>query len=404
MLRLERLLLAVLVGVALTGCAKATPNAGASKAPTPSVAPTNAPAKPALPDPPLGFEKDGVALGEPAGGQFTVFGETAFYAREAAAPDAPALVAADLPAARPRWSKPVYTDLMPARWTPVHVVAVDGKPRVLVSYLARLKGSGTQADRELLRVVAVDAADGTRLWTVDIDDDKWPTGTSTRFSTFTPPQIVAANADHIVLGTDDSAVVLDARSGNQRWAAAGFRPSTLDAGMVVGANVSGAHAVAARNAADGKDAWSNADPFDRVEALGGGLVTVIGTTSTRLLEAGTGKLRATLPGYHNCLWDADALVVCWGYTTEHVAGVEVGSGKTLWELSSATADRIVPRILSIRKGAIYGTAGTNGPVILDARTGKDRVTAVAVAPARVVPGYGLILSERGGLFAYKATG
>jgi hypothetical protein len=88
---------------------------------------------------------------------------------------------------------------------------------------------------------------------------------------------------------------------------------------------------------------------------------------------------------------------------DHVAGVEVSSGKTLWEISSATADRILPRVLSVRKGALYVTAAANGAVILDARTGKDKVTSIAVAPQLVVPGYGLILSERGGLFAYKAT-
>jgi outer membrane protein assembly factor BamB len=230
-----------------------------------------------------------------------------------------------------------------------------------------------------------------------------PAGPATRFSTFIPPQIVAATSDLLVIGTDDSTIVLDSRTGMQRWAAAGFRPSALDAGVVVGANVSAAHAVAARNAADGKQTWSNADPFDRVEALGGGLVTVIGSTATRLLEANTGKVRATMGGNHTCLWDAEAIVVCYTYA-DHVAGIEVSSGKTLWELSSTTADRIVPRILSIRRGALYVTAGGNGPVILDARTGRDRVTAVAVAPIRVVPGYGLVLSDRGGLFAYKATG
>jgi PQQ-like domain len=400
MLRLERLLaipVVLVTGFALTACAN-TGKAGTPK-PSGSVAPAVPPsAKPALPDPPLGFERDGVALGEPAGGQFAVFGNSAFYVREA--PEAPALVAADLSASRPRWSKPVITDLLPSRWTAVHVVVIDGKARVLLSYLARLKGSGTQADREMLRIIALDAADGTRLWTVDIDDDKMPTGVSTRFSSFLPPSIVAATSDHIVIGTDDSVVVLDARNGTQRWGAAAFRPSALDAGMVIG--TSGGK-VAARNAADGKDAWTSGDAFDRVEPLGGGLVSVTGPASTRLLESNTGKVRATLQGGHTCLWDTDAVVVCSGYT-DHVAGIELSSGKILWEISPATADRIIPRVLSARKGAVYATAGPNGPVILDALTGKDRVTAAGIAPTRVVPGYGLLLSDRGGLFAYKATG
>jgi len=386
MLRLERLLaipVVLVTGFALTACANTGRGATAPKPSGSVAAPATVPAKPALPDPPLGFERDGVALGEPAGGQFAVFGETAFYVREA--PEAPALV---------------VTDLLPSRWTPVHVVVIDGRPRILLSYLARLKGSGTQADREMLRLIALDATDGTRLWTVDIDDDKMPTGVSTRFSTFLPPSIVAASSDHIVIGTDDSVVVLDARNGTQRWGAAGFRPSALDAGMVIG--TSGGK-VAARTAVDGKDAWSGGDAFDKVEPLGGGLVTVIGAASTRLLESNTGKVRATLQGGHTCLWDTDALVVCSGYT-DHVACIEVSSGKTLWEISPATADRIIPRVLSVRKGAVYATAGPNGPVILDGRTGKDRVTSAGIAPTRVVPGYGLLLSDKGGLFSYKATG
>jgi outer membrane protein assembly factor BamB len=286
----------------------------------------------------------------------------------------------------------------------MRVAVLDGKPRLFISYLARLKGSGTQGDREMLRVIALEAGDGTRLWTVDLDDDKMPAGPATRFSTFSPPSIVAATNEHVVLAIDDSAIVLDARSGTQRWSAAGFRPGALEGATVVGTSISTAgRKVSGRAAADGKEAWSNAEPFDRIDTLGSGLVTVSGTASTRLLEAKTGAVKATLAASHTCAHDSEALVVCWNFT-QHLTAVDVANGKVLWELPVSSADRIMPRVASVRRGMIYATAGSNGPVILDARTGKDKVTSAAVAPSVVVPGDGLLLSSRGGLFAHRATG
>lgn len=408
MWRLERIVLVTALGtslwLAVAACSTPVKPGGPSPTPTnPGAAPS--PAVPAVPDPPLAFDRDGVSLGEPADGQFTVYADTAYYMRDdLSATDIPTLIAADLVAGKPRWSKPVATDAMAAKWGPLRVAVVEGKPRVVISYLARLKGTGTQADRELLRVIALDAGDGTRLWTVDIDDDKMPQGASYRFSTFSPPSIVAFTDEHVVLGTDESVIVLDSRNGNQRWNSAGFRPSALDAGTVVGASFSGTtRKVAGRSAADGKESWSNTDPFDRVEQLGSGLVAVASTTATRLLEAKTGTVKANVAGSHTCAHDSESIVVCWRFT-EHVLAIDAANGKTLWELPDTSADRIIPRVLTLRRGMIYSTAGSNGPVIIDARTGKDKVTSVVITPTRVIPGFGLVLSERGGLFAHKATG
>ncbi len=409
MWRLERIVLAAVLGLALgpAMAACSTPKApGAAPTPTASTPQSSAsPGKPAVPDPAIAFDRDGVALGEPADGQFAVYGDTAYYLRDdASATDIPSLVAADLTAGRPRWSKPIATDSMTDRWGPLRVAVVDGKPRLFVSYLARLKGSGTQGDRELLRVIALEAADGTRAWTVDLDDDKMPAGPATRFSTFSPPTVVAVTAEHVVLAIDDSAIVLDAKTGTQRWSAAGFRPAALEGTTVVGTSVSATGRKATgRAAADGIQAWSNADPFDKIDNLGSGLVTVTGSASTRLLEAKTGTVKATLPGGHTCAHDGETLVVCWNFT-QHLAALDATNGKVLWELPDKSADRIMPAVSSVRRGMIYATAGSNGPVILDARTGKDKVTSVAIAPTLVVPGYGLVLSSRGGLFAHRATG
>jgi outer membrane protein assembly factor BamB len=405
MWRLERIVLVAVTGLAVAACN--SPNApGAAPTPTatnPQTTPT--PAKPSIPDPALAFDRDGVALGEPADGQFAVHEDTAFYLRDdSSATDIPSLVAADLTAGRPRWSKPIATDSMTDRWGPLRVAMLDGKPRLFISYLARLKGTGTQGDRELLRVIALEASDGTRVWTTDLDDDRMPAGPSTRFSTFSPPSIVAATNDHVVLAIDNSAIVLDAKTGTQRWGAADFQPAALDGSTVVGTAITPTgRKVSGRAAADGKEVWSNADPFDRIDPLGAGLVTVTGSASTRLLEAKSGAVKATVAAHHTCAHDTDALIVCWNFT-QHIAALNAADGKLLWELPDKSADRIMPRVTSVRRGLIYATAGGNGPVILDARTGKDKVTSVAIAPSLVVPGYGLLLSARGGLFAHRATG
>jgi outer membrane protein assembly factor BamB len=121
------------------------------------------------------------------------------------------------------------------------------------------------------------------------------------------------------------------------------------------------------------------------------------------MQAQTGTVKATLGGNHSCAHDSDTLIVCWAFT-EHIAAVDAANGKVLWQLPDTSADRIMPRISAVRRGMIYATAGGNGPVILDGRTGKDKVTSVAIAPTLVIPGYGLVLSARGGLFAHRATG
>ena len=371
MWRLERIVLAAVTGLAVAACN--TPNAPGA-APTPTATnpqTTPSPAAPAVPDPALAFDRDGVALGEPADGQFAVYGDTAYYLRDdPSTTDIPSLVAADLTAGRPRWSKPIATDSMTDRWGPLRVAVLDGKPRLFISYLARLKGSGTQGDRELLRVIALEASDGSRVWTVDLDDDKMPTGASTRFSTFSPPSIVAATNDHIVLAIDNSALVLDAKNGTQRWGAADFQPAALDGSIVVGTAMSPVRAQGfgpGRSRRQGGVEQRRPVRQDRRARRGSGhrhrldLHPAAGGQDRR----GQGH-RGGPPHLRPRRRRADRVLEL------HRAHRRDGHlrGKVLWELPDKSADRIMPRVISVRRGLIYATAGGNGPVILDARTGQ----------------------------------
>ena len=79
------------------------------------------------------------------------------------------------------------------------------------------------------------------------------------------------------------------------------------------------------------------------------------------------------------------------------------SAQLLWSLPAA--GRVPPQVSTAWHGAVYGTT-VNGPVVVDARTGRDRNPAPGAAPVVVDgylgsgPGSGLL----GGVVVTPATG
>ncbi len=87
-----------------------------------------------------------------------------------------------------------------------------------------------------------------------------------------------------------------------------------------------------------------------------------------------------------------------------VLAVDATSAQLLWKLPDDSGHRVAPDVSTVWHGLVYGKT-TNGPVILDARTGADRPGTPGAAPS-VVDGYaGLALGDkRDTLFAYPTTG
>ncbi|MCD2190162.1 PQQ-like beta-propeller repeat protein [Actinomycetospora soli] len=178
---------------------------------------------------------------------------------------------------------------------------------------------------------------------------------------------------------------------------AGYSPSS-----VVGLDVdSGARRWSAD---DGSTALS-------VHRAGPGTVTVAGRrpTSARafltVYDAGGGARNgvdlgtATAPP--ECTWDEAATTVCSG--SNRTFALDAPTGAVLWSLPAG--GRVAPAVTTAWHGAVYGTT-VNGPVVVDARTGRDRNPAPGAAPVVVDAylGVGAGAGLLGGVVVTPATG
>jgi outer membrane protein assembly factor BamB len=347
-----------------------------------------------------------------------------------------ALVAVDLATGEPVWSEPVESDFL-GFWGSPEVAEVDGQALVFATYGTVEEGTGTEADQEMLRIVALDAADATPVWTTDVPAADIPEAAredvlGSSVSDVSPARAVAADGDHVVVSTDEGyrdafTVVLDAASGDPMWNAGDFQALALGGAVVAGitehpdSSLPDTGQLAARSIADGSPVWQAEDVFvpdgRTISSLGperlsaGGDVYSSGaihadSEATHVFASGDGTVVTTLDGRHTCVDDGEDTIVC--DSGEHVVALDRESGETLWELPDEAAGRIAPTVTAARSGAVY-TDTDNGPVILDARTGEDRVTDLTVAPDDVVPGFGLVVEDDSfgddvELLAYPATG
>jgi outer membrane protein assembly factor BamB len=382
-------------------------------------------------DPPLEFSNESVRLGIVRNGLYAVHDGAAYFVDGTD----DALVAVDLATGEPDWSEPVGDDFV-GFWGSPQVAEVDGEALVFATYGVTEEGTGTEADREMLRVVALDAADGTPVWTTDVAAADIPEAAredvlGSSASDGSPARPVAADGDHVVVSTDEGyrdafTVVLDAASGDPAWDAGDFQALALGDGVVAGlaehpeTTVGDGGQLAARSIDDGTPVWEAEDTFvpdDRTISPLGGELSAGGyvyssdgihadSEATHVFASNDGTAVATLDGRHTCVDVGEATIVC--DSGEHVVGLDRETGETLWELPDEAEGRVAPTVTAARSGVVY-TDTDNGPVILDARTGEDQVTDLTIAPDEVVPGFGLVLSDDAAtgddldLLAYPAT-
>jgi hypothetical protein len=118
-------------------------------------------------DPPLVFSDESVEVTSVRDGVYAVHEGVMFYVE--ALPDSAnhRLIALDLATGEDRWSLPME-DEFASSWGRPAVAEVDGQALVFATHAAVVEGTGTQVDQQMLRVVALDVADGTAAWTADI--------------------------------------------------------------------------------------------------------------------------------------------------------------------------------------------------------------------------------------------
>jgi hypothetical protein len=83
-------------------------------------------------------------------------------------------------------------------------------------------------------------------------------------------------------------------------------------------------------------------------------------------------------------------------------------GRSHRGVHDGVADRIAPNIATARRGVVYAHVGKDNDkdaesaLILDARTGQDKITDLPFSPDMVVPGFALMIDTD--LVAYRSTG
>jgi outer membrane protein assembly factor BamB len=379
-------------------------------------------------DPPLAFADTPVNINNVRHGVYTVRDSVIYYVENPPYAESTdiELAAVDLATGDPLWSLPIEDDFT-SSWGRPGVAEVDGETLVFATHGVVESGTGTATDREMLRVTAVDAADADTVWTADVDAADIPEdareavlGDSPGLPV-EPAHVVAADGDNVVISTDDEAggatftVVVTANSGEARWNAAGFKALALGDGVVAGvAGVDDERRLVALSTSDGSEVWRADESFEpdtaTVDALGSGLVAATGYVDTggthtegeftNIFTMSNGQVLSSLDTSHSCIDDTDSVIVC--DSGSHVIALDVVSGDTLWELPDQAAERIAPAVDAALSGVVYGSTD-NGPVILNARTGEDTVTALAITPDDVVPGFGLVIEDEIDLQAYPAT-
>ncbi|MEJ2868952.1 hypothetical protein WCD74_14360 [Actinomycetospora sp. OC33-EN08] len=125
-----------------------------------------------------------------------------------------------------------------------------------------------------------------------------------------------------------------------------------------------------------------------VHRAGPATVTVAGRRPTSakafltVYDAGGGTRNAvdlgTATAPPECTWDEAATAVCSG--SDRAFALDAPTGALLWSLPAG--GRVAPAVTTAWHGAVYGTT-VNGPVVVDARTGRDRNAAPGAAPVVV---------------------
>ncbi len=336
--------------------------------------------------------------------------------------------------------------LPPGRWVSGAPRPVPGAGLVLAGSASTVPGSGTTPPGlalELLAVTRTATGDPTVSWTAAAP---LPWAESARSVRTAVTGVAAAGDGHRVAvlsattSTHRASLAVDLDTRRVLWVADGVAAgAVLDGrapdgeplpGAVVPAGSQGATVVGAAVPAGGGSGYSPSSVVG-LDVLTGArrFVADAGATALTVTRAGpssvvvggrrSGDARAFLTVFGadgtarpdvdlgtassapRCVWDEATVTVCSG--PNRTFALDAVSGGMLWSLPAD--GRVPPQVTTAWHGAVYGTT-VNGPVIVDARTGRDRNPTPGAAPLVVDAylGVGTGNSLLGGVLVTPATG
>lgn len=295
---------------------------------------------------------------------------------------------------------PVGTDPDETRLEAVHhppvLAEVAGRPVVVVPYPVTIPAQGTTREAPGLDLLLIDAQTRQPMptMTIDFTDSDVPGSFGVSFVT-----VAGVRGATIVLsihGGPSMAVDLAART--VLWKTTQVTAQALLGDTVLASTREGELEVLGVGLANGATRWSVLkESIDlSISTIGPKLAVVVGADYgsldpySKIIDA-DGKLsdlRQVVPerrqGTVTCRYDEVSVAVCtYQRLTQrrYVAAYDSASGRELWRLPDEASRRVAPTVTVVRHGLVYGRTATS-PVILDARTGRDKaeaqITPVAV--------------------------
>lgn len=316
---------------------------------------------------------------------------------------------------------------------PPLVAEVDGKTVVHVAFVVRRAGKGKARERRLAELVTVDAVTGQSTGTVNVE----LTSYFPEHYGFLTGTVVGVSDDLAVLRVSSSGATpksmtfgLDLRRRRTIWKREYFDGSALAGRTVVGVfnkarqapyeiSQPRLHAIGV-SVSTGRTRWSafENDPAYHVEVgHAGPSLVVIGRYPIlkfgeapglfQIIDAARGTVRASGPDNYRegyCRYDGRSVTVCAGGQARKrwAAAFDAKTGKWLWKLSNRK--RLAPVVTALWHGAVYARTKA-GPVVLDARTGREQKAVPRILPNVVNEVVGIALGKPGSdVRAYPATG
>lgn len=308
---------------------------------------------------------------------------------------------------------------------PPYAVSMDGKRVALVGYVVRLPGHGTTPQTFALEIDAVDTQ-AHRLWHTIT-----PLFTPDRDAFFTgAPLVTFAGSSGgriavVVSGEEDGSTTLgfDIARHQLLWRSKTFSALAVEDGMAIGTvdpNTAAMgplgvdptgdqvylgglnlqtgktawedpEALMSANVAEGNSGmvWVNAVPYSGPNNLFEGVNALTGTEKVTSTYNDNGGGNPGNPW--DCSFDGRSTLVC-SDSIGQVFGDDATTGKNLWTLPDKAENRIAPQVTAVYDGKVYGTTAS-GPVVLDARSGRDVDDSPGVAPVLLDSSVGIGLHD-----------
>lgn len=286
------------------------------------------------------------------------------------------------------------------------VATIAGEPSLVFIYHKELAGTGTEADVKEDRIAVVSSKTGKLRWDVKAPDtgqtsSDWDDGRSLKLAGVTDDLIVIGadwDSDEHPVGT----AVLNGTDGSLLWEKDVFATVAANGMVVAQAKNNTAYKMEAwvlgLDARSGKQVWTTprGGLLDEPTSAGSGLVQSKDMNKSDghndLLDIKTGEKKALAIG--ECVYDEKSLLVC-HHGDKKLVGYEQQSLKKLWSIEKDATEggRVVPYFTTAWHGAVYTLAGGKDNVVLDGRTGKDKVADLGLEPDVVVKGY-IIADEK----------